>query len=206
MKPNQKYSTLAKNQQIKKTVAALSKNGFKTEVVGNKEEARRKALELIPRDSEVFIMTSQTLDTIGLASEINESGNYDAVRPKLWSMDRNTQAKEMAKLGATSDWTIGSVHAVTEAGQVLVVSQSGSQLPAYAYSSRNVVWVIGTQKIVKNIDEGIKRIYEYALPLENERAQKAYGFGSGVNKILIINKEIKPDRIHIIFVKEKLGF
>ena len=123
------------------------------------------------------------------------------------SMDRKTQGREMQKIGATPDWTIGSVHAVTEEGQVLIASNTGSQLPAYAYGSSHVIWVVGTQKIVKNIDQGIKRVYEHSLPLESERAKKAYGVpGSFVSKILIVNKEISPGRVVIIFINEKLGF
>ncbi len=99
------------------------------------------------------------------------------------------------------------MHAVTEDGKVLIASNSGSQLPAYAYGSGHVIWVVGAQKIVKNLDEGIKRIYEHSLPLESERARKAYGVpGSAVNKLLIINKEIIPGRITMILTKEKLGF
>lgn len=101
---------------------------------------------------------------------------------------------------------MGSVHAVTQDGHILIASNSGSQLPAYAYSAAHVIWVVGTQKIVKNIEEGMKRIYEYCLPLEDARAQKAYGVGSAVNKLLIVNVEKVPGRITIILVKEKLGF
>ena len=122
-------------------------------------------------------------------------------------MDRNTQGLEMQRLGAAPEFVIGSVHAVTQDGKVMIASNSGSQLPAHAYGSSNVIWVVGIQKIVKNIDEGFKRIYEHSLPLESERARKAYNMpGSFVSKILIINKEIKPGRITIIFVPEILGF
>ena len=112
----------------------------------------------------------------------------------------------MQKLGAAPEWVVGSVHAVTEEGAVLIASASGSQLPAYAFGSSHVIWVVGAQKLVKNFDEGIKRLYEYSFPLEDERARKVYGMGSGVNKILVINKEWMEGRITMIIVKEKLGF
>ncbi len=95
---------------------------------------------------------------------------------------------------------------MTQTGQVLIASNTGSQLSPYAYGARHVVWVVGTQKIVKDFAEGLQRINEYSLPLENERAQQAYGKGSNVSKILIVNKEVQPGRITIILVKEKLGF
>ena len=206
MKPNPNFSKLATAKQIQRTVKTLQANGFKAEVVANGQEAEKKVLKLIPQGAEVFTMSSQTLEAIGIAKEINESGRYEAVRPKLMSMDSNTQAREMRKLAAAPDFVIGSVHAVTEDGKLLIVSNSGSQLGSYAYAGGKVIFVLGTQKIVKNVDEGIRRINEYSYPLEDERAQKAYGMRSGVNKLLIINKEINPERIHIILVKENLGF
>jgi len=112
----------------------------------------------------------------------------------------------MAKIGAAPDWVVSSVHAVTEDGHLLIASNTGSQLSAEAYAGGRVILVVGTQKIVKDNNEGIRRIYEYCLPLEDERARKVYGMGSNVSKILIINKEIFPKRITVILVKEKLGF
>ena len=155
-------------------------------------------------------MTSITLDEIGVSKEINESGNYDSVRNKLNKLDRNTQHREMQQLGAAPEWAIGSVHAVTEDGKILIASNTGSQLPGYAYGSSHVIWVVSTQKIVNNLDEGMERIYDYVLPLETLRARKAYGlpdtFNSNVSKLLLITKEVSPNRITLIFVKEKLGF
>ena len=151
-------------------------------------------------------MSSQTLDVIGISKEIEESGNFDSVRKKLLSMDRNTQGSEMRKLGAAPDWAVGSVHAVTEDGKVVVASATGSQLPGYAYGAGRVIWVVGTQKLVRNLDEAMKRIHEYVFPLEDARARKVYGMGSNVSKLLIVNKEFAPGRITLIFAKEKLGF
>lgn len=197
---------MASEESINKTALALEANNMKVLVVENREEAKRQVLELLPQNSEVFTMSSVTLDETGIAKEINESGKYNAVRLKLFAMDRNTQGREMAKLGAAPDWVISSVHAVGEDGHLLIASNSGSQLSSEAYGGGKVIFVVGTQKIVKDTEEGLRRIYEYCLPLEDERARKVYGMGSNVSKILIINKEIMPERITVILVKEKLGF
>lgn len=197
---------LASEAKIEKTILALKENGIEAFVVENGEEAKKKVLELLPKGAEVMKMSSVTLDTINLSKEIEESERFNSVRKKLLSMNKEKQGSEMRKLGAAPEIAVGSVHAVTEDGKVLIASASGSQLPAYAYGSGKVIWVVGTQKIVKNTDEGIKRIYEYSFPLEDERARKAYGMGSGVNKMLIINKELNAGRIILIFVKENLGF
>lgn len=203
MTRNKYYGKLATDAVIQKTAKALRENNFSVIIFENGEEAKKKVLELIPNGVEVFTMSSQTLEAIGLAKEINESGRFDAVRAKLSSMDKG---RERAKLGAAPEWVVASVHAVTQDGQLLIASNTGSQLSAEAYGAGNVVFVVGCQKIVNDTQDGVKRMYEYCLPLENERAKKAYGVGSTVNKILIINKEVVPKRITVVLVKEKLGF
>lgn len=201
-----RWDKLANKQIIEKTITALRENGIEAEVVENGERAKQKVLQLIPQDSEVMTMTSQTLEAIGLDKEINESGQYNAVRPKLTAMDRNTQSREMAKLVAAPDWVVSSIHAVTEDGHLLIASNTGSQLSAEAYGGGKIIFVVGTQKIVRDLEDGLKRIYEYSLPLEDARAKKVYGMPSAVNKILIINKEVMLERITVILVKENLGF
>ena len=109
-------------------------------------------------------------------------------------------------MGGAPDYAAGSVHAVTEDGQVLIVSNTGSQLGPYASGAGNIIWVVGAQKIVKDLDEGLQRIYEYCLPREKVHMQQLYNTGTGVNKILIVNKEFRPNRITMIIVKEELGF
>jgi acyl-CoA hydrolase len=155
-------------------------------------------------------MTSITLEDIGLARAINESGKYNSVRIALNGMDQKTQVREMRKLGSGPDFTVGSAHAVTEDGFVIVASMTGSQLPAYAYGAGSVIWVVGAQKIVRNVDEGLRRIREYVVGRESARARKAYGlpetFSSYPNKILLFNREIQPGRAKIIIVNEVLGF
>ena len=200
------FSQLALDESINKVKDALQKNGIEVLVAENGAKAKEKVLEMIPEGSEIMNMTSATADSLGLAEEITESAKYNSVRNKFKTMDPKTQGQDMKKLGAAPEWAIGSVHAVTEDGKVIVASATGSQLPAYAYGSAHVIWVVGAQKIVKDLAEGFKRIYEYVLPLENERAMKAYGQPSSVNKLLIFNKEVTIGRITMIIVKEKFGF
>jgi hypothetical protein len=200
------WTQLADEETVLKTIDSLKKENFEVLVVENGSEVRGKVLEIIPKGAEVMTASSKTLEQTGLAKEINESGNYDSVKAKLMKMDRATQGREMQKLGAAPEWVMGSIHAVSVDGHIYVASATGSQLGAYAYGSAHVIWVVGTQKIVKDENEAMKRIYDYCLPKELER-QMALGSptGSNVAKILIINKEFKPGRVTIIFVKENLG-
>lgn len=201
------WTTIPDQSVIAKTIDALKVNNIDALVVENGEQAKLKALELIPEGAEVMTMTSATVDTIGLSKEINESGKFNAVKPKLYALDPNTQKREQKRLGTAPEYVVGSVHAVTQDGKVLVATNSGSQIPAYVYGSDHVIWIVGAQKITANLDEGMKRLEEYVLPLESERAHKAYGVpGSQISRLLITNKEPMPGRTTIIFVKEALGY
>lgn len=201
------FTKLATQEQIDKVIRALNENGIEVVIAENKNDAKEKVLDMIPKGSEVMDMTSVSLLESGITEEIEKSGKYISVKNKLYSLDRETQKKEMNILGATSDYSLGSVHAVTEGGEVVIASNTGSQIPAYAYGSPKVIWVVGTQKIVKDMNMAMKRVCDYVLPLESDRAHKAYGVsGSNVSKILILNKEITPKRITMILVKEKIGF
>ena len=121
-------------------------------------------------------------------------------------MNRETQGREMRKLVGSPDFAAGSVQAVTEDGRVMIASRTGSQLGPYAISAGKVIWVVGAQKIVKNLDEGFRRIEEYCVPLEEEHLQKRYKVSTELNKVLIINREFRPNRVTMIMVKEEIGF
>lgn len=199
------YSKTASQEEVGRATEALRANGFNPVVVGSGAEAKAKVFELIPEGSKVMNMTSITLQSIGVDKEILESGKYDALALKV--RDEKTSEGEKRAMGAAPDFVIGSVHAITQNGEIIIASATGSQLPAYAYGAKKAIFVVGIQKIVENIEEGTKRIDEYVLPLESDRARKAYGVsGSVVAKLLILNKELQPDRIHVVIVNESLGF
>ncbi len=201
------WNTPAPEEAVEKTILALKKNNIAAFVVADEDAAREKALFLIPDAAEVMEMTSVTLDALGMAEALRAEGKFTLVRDRLAKMNRETQHQEMQELGAAPQVAIGSVHAVTEDGSVVIASNTGSQLPAYAYGADKVIWVVGTQKIVPNLDAAFKRVYEHSLPLESERAKKAYGVpGSAVNKLLVVNKENTDGRLTIIFVNKVLGF
>ena len=201
-----RFNTLADEPRTLRTAAALEASGFTVRRAADAAEAKRIVLGLIPDGAQVHQGASASLDDIGITAAVAESGRYDAIRPRLWSMDRQTQRDQIRRLGAAPDVMLGSVHAVTESGSLVTASSSGSQLGPYVSGAGQVILVVGTQKIVSTVDEGLRRIDEYALPLEDARAQAAYGFHSAVNKVLIINRETAPGRITVVLVDEVLGF
>lgn len=203
-----KFSQLATEAVLNRTIAALKGNNIDSIVVSNKEEAKEKVLQMIPDGAQVMTMSSVTVDATGIPQAINESGKHVSVKKELAELSRETHHRQMQQMGSAPEYSIGSVHAVTQDGKVVVASNTGSQLPAYAYGADKVIWVVGTQKIVLDLDQAMKRIYDYVLPLESVRLNKQYNITSGsfVSKLLIFNRELAPGRVTVVFVREVLGF
>jgi hypothetical protein len=177
-----RYSQAASEEKVNKAVKALEANGFKVKVVDNLDQLRGEVINLIPNGSEVFTATSRTLDEAGLTDELN-SEKYKSVRDMFMPLyGQEDKQNEMKRIGSASDYALGSVHAVTEEGQVVIASASGSQLPNYVYGAKNFIWTVGSQKLVKDLNEAFDRIETYAFHLEDERAQQAYGANSSPTK------------------------
>ena len=202
---NEEFNRLASNQQIERTVRALEANGVHTIVAETGDGARQYVMSLIPAGARVYNPPSRTVDQLGLRAAIESSTSFQSLHSRLHALDRVTQRAEIRKLVSSPDVVIGSVHAITEKGEVLIASASGSQLSSIASGADKVIWVVGTQKLVSTLEEGFRRIREYSYPLENIRAQQVYGRPSAINKILIVKGEI-PGRITIVLVKRNLGF
>jgi hypothetical protein len=200
------FSKLASLATILEVAQALERHGIDATVVDSGEAARSAVQALLPVGAEVFNNTSRTLEVIGVAEDIERSGLYQPLRPRLYQMDREMQGREMRQVSAAPDWVVGSVHALTEDGALVIASASGSQLGPIVSGAGHVILVVGGQKIVPDLESAVRRIYEYCLPLEDLRARQAYGVASGVNHVLIVNQAIVPGRITAILVNESLGF
>lgn len=200
-----RWATIPADDRIEGTAAALREHGFTVVRAADRAEAKRLVLDMLPEGAEVHQGASTTLEDLGITDAITGSGRYDALQPRIWSMDRATQAEDIRRLSAAPTYMLGSVQALTETGSALVASNSGSQIGPYASGAREVIWVVGTHKIVADVDEGLRRIEEYAFPLEDARAQVAYGIHTAINKVLIVNAD-RPGRTTIVLVDEVLGF
>jgi L-lactate utilization protein LutC len=201
-----RFATPAEDARVVRTAEALRANGMTVLRAADGGVAKKLVLDLIAEGSQVHQGASQSLDALGITEELEKSGRYDAVRPRTYSMDRAVQADEIRRLTASPDVMLGSVHAVTETGSLVAASLSGSQLGPYASGAGRVILVVGTQKIVPDLEHALRRIDEYAFPLEDARAQAAYGVHSAVNKVLIIHREFAPGRITVVLCDEVLGF
>ena len=203
--PNPEFERPADRARLEDTAQALRARGFQAHVADSAEHARELVLAAVPAGAEVHTALSETLAQLGITGEIEESGRYQSIRVRLKALDRETQGRDMRKLGAAPDYILGSAHAITDDGDILVASGSGSQLGAYAYAGGHVILVVGHQKLVRDIGEGLHRIREYSLPREYERMQKAGYPGTLLAKTLIIHHE-PSDGISVILVPATLGF
>ncbi len=204
--PRRDFSAAADADTIERTAEALRAGGFAVSIAADRDEARGLILALVPEGAEVHSGSSVTLDELGVTAEIERSGRYQALRPRLWSMDRELQGQEIRKLGAAPDVWLNSAHAVTEAGEIVIASATGSQLGPIASGAGRVILAIGAQKLVPDLSTGLRRIEEHSLPLEDARSRAAYGWPSGVNKVLILRREVMPGRTTVVLIREFIGY
>ncbi len=204
-----KYDTLADEKTLAKTVAALAEHGFEGIVVKNKAEALEKIKTLIPEDASVMNGSSVTLEEIGFVDYL-KSGNHgwNNLHEAILKEEDKAKRALLRKQSVLSDFYLGSVHALAETGELVIASNTGSQMPHIVFTSQNLIFVVGTQKIVPDLDQALNRLEEYVVPLEDAHMQTLYKQGTTLSKIVIFKRQspmIKRN-IKVILVQEKLGF
>jgi len=208
---NQKaWDLLPNSQKIEQTSEALRSNGFKVDLVANGKEALEKIRSLIPEGASVMTGSSTTLDQIGFVSLLKSgTQRWVNLKEKVFLEKDPEKRMELGRRATLADYFLGSVQAVTVSGQLVVGSGTGSQIAAYAFEAKNVIFVVGTHKITLDLNEALRRLREYCVPLEDGR-MKRLGFpGPVLSKIFIYEKEPHPATLfnaYVILVNEQLGF
>lgn len=203
------YNQLASAQSIQTTIAQLATHNIEGTVVATKEEALAKLKELIPAGASVMNGSSVTLETIGFVDYL-KSGEHKWNNMHESIVAEKDPAKQAAlrQQATHSDYYLGSVHALSETGEFVIASNTGSQLPHIVFTSPNLIFIVGAQKIVPSLAEAMKRLEEYVVPLEEKHMQDKYNVATYPNKILIFKGEVamKQRKIRVIIVSEALGF
>lgn len=202
------YTSIPTREKIDKVLITFNDRNIKGIFVNSKKEALDAIFEIIPNDSEIATGSSESLREIGFLDVLKQKQhNWKNVKDNLFAEVDHLKREELRRESILADYNIQSCHAITEKGQLVIASGMGNQISAIAYASKNIVFVVGAQKIVKNLDEAFERIRNYVMPLENERMKKI-GFkkGTTLGKILIFEKEIREREIHVIIVNENIGF
>jgi hypothetical protein len=198
------FATAADAGQLDRAAKALGERGFAAHVVDTVAAARVLVRSQIPDGAAVFTASSETLRLSGIAADIDETGEVRSVRRE--ADDPGDDVLARIRLGATPDVVVGSVHAVTEDGYLVVASASGSQLAPYASGAARAIWVVGAQKVVPDLETALRRVRAYSLPKEWRRLREAYGHTSFIGKVLILEREALPERGVVILIREPIGF
>ena len=203
------YTTLASQSSINKAIGALKIRGVEATVVENRAEALSVIKQIIPTGASVMNGSSRTLEEIGFVDYLKSNEHqWNNLHKAILEEDDKEKRGQLRRQSVLSDYYLGSVHAAAETGQLVIASNSGSQLPHIVYTSPNLIFLVGAQKITPNLDAAITRVREYVLPLEDKRMKEAGAPGSAISKLLIFEKEPKflGRKVFVIFVNEKLGF
>ena len=199
------FAAPASEVELDAVAGRLRDRNYEVVIVNNGEQARAEVLKRIPEGASIQSGKSKTLEDAGIFKELMENERYDFIRRKTMKMDRRTQMPEIQKMGATPDVMINSAHAVTEAGQIVVTSASGSQLGPIASGAGKVIFVIGSQKIVPDLSTAFRRIEEYVFPYEDARLREQLGVGTKIARTLILDQDFLPGRSTVILVREPIG-
>lgn len=204
-----KYDELATQDSVTKTIEMLATHNVSAELVQTGKEALDKIKTLIPAGASIMNGSSVTLEQIGFV-ELLKTGNHqwNNVHAVIIAEQDKVKQAQLRKHALSSDYYLGSVHAMSESGEFIVASNTGSQLPHIVYSSQNLIFVVGAQKIVPSLAEAFKRLEEYVVPLEDKHMQEKYGVGTAISKIVVFKQENKMTgrNVHVILVNEKIGF
>ncbi|HVZ75835.1 MAG TPA: lactate utilization protein [Candidatus Paceibacterota bacterium] len=203
------YDTLASDASLEKTAASLKEHNFEPEILNTKEEALERIKALIPAGASVMNGASRTLDEIGFVGHL-QSGDHDwhNLHEAILSEQDPAEQQKLRRMSVVSDFYLGSVHALSETGEMVIASNTGSQLPHLVYTSPNIILVVSTKKITPTLGDALARLNEFVVPLEDDRLMKQHNMHTTHAKTLIMHRE-NPNmgrHIHVLLVKEKLGF
>ncbi len=205
------YTQLASEESITKVVVGLKERGFEPMVVATKEEALEKIKELIPAGASVMNGASKTLEQVGYIEYLKAGQHpWRNLHASILAEKDPAAQQVLRRQSLTSDYYLGSVHGLAQTGEMLIASNTGSQLPHIVYSSPNLILVVSTQKIVPTLEDAHKRLWEHVVPLEDVRMKEVYGPESGTNvsKVFEFRKEqaFNGRKVYVLLVKESLGF
>jgi len=201
------WTKIPSDQILSSTINAMKEKNFNPVLVNSKEDALKKIKELIPDGASVMTGSSTTLYQIGFMDDyIKNKTPWKNLGPEIFNEKDPKKQAILRRNSVIANYFIASVNAITETGELVLCDFSGSRTTAFPFAAEHLIVVVGYQKITPNIQEAMRRVREYVFPLENERAKKAYGYGSGFGKWVIMEKEIIPQRVTVILVKDSLGF
>ena len=198
---------LPTEEAVETAAENLEANGFEVIVADSTEEALETIQSQIPAGASVMNGHSTTLEEIGFADYLSESDHeWESLADEIWSIDDDAKRQAARREAQTADNFLGGINAISQTGELVAADRSGSRIGAYPFAASNVVIVSGVNKIVPTIDDALDRLESVAYPLENERAQEAYGVDSAIAKELIFRQELEEGRTTVVLIRDQLGY
>ena len=191
---------------IQRTVEGLKSRNVDAVVAENGDQARELLIGMIPAGAEVFKSTSETLDSIGYSDFIRETDRYKNLYMEIAAEPDRDRQRELRRLASVAEYYVGSVHAIAETGEVIVASGSGSQLGAYVFGAKYVIWVAGVQKICPTLEDALARVKGFSVERHHQWAVSQGRPAAPLGKLTIFENEQNPDRIKMVLIKESLGW
>ena len=201
----QEFTTPASEQTLEALAERLRQRNLTAVLVDDAAAARDEVLARLPAGAEVGSAKLKTLDDIGVFEAVHGAGGYDAIRNRYMKMDRETEGDAIRKLMASPDFELGSVHAVTTDGVLVVASASSSQLGPYASGAGKLILVVGSQKVVPDLETALRRIRDHVLPYEDDLVMSRMGVHTILAKVLLIEREWDATRTTVMLVREPVG-
>ena len=198
---------LPDDETVEETVANLKERGFDVIVVDDADEALKTVTARIPDGVSVMNGHSTTLEEIGFDEFLSEGDHdWESLPDQIWSIDDDAERQTARRESQTADYFLGGINAVAQTGELVAADLSGSRIGAYPFAAGNVVIVTGANKVVPTLSDAFDRLESVAYPLENERAQEAYGAESAIAKQLVYRRETEEGRTTVVLVREQLGY
>jgi L-lactate utilization protein LutB len=202
-----RWSRLPESSTVEKTVRAIESRNVRVILAETGKEALDAVIDLIPEGAEVMNGYSTTLIEIGYdrALEENRKGWRDYHVTVTAENDREKR-HALRRKSVAAEYFLSGVQAIAESGEIVGCDKTGSRVGAWPHAAAHLILVCGTNKIVPTLDEALRRCREYALPLENQRAQRAYGTPSAIGKYVILADEVEEGRITLVLIREEFGY
>jgi hypothetical protein len=204
---DESYDQLPDEETVQETVENLEARGFDVVVVDTAEEALDELVDAIPAGASVMNGHSTTLEEIGFVDYLNgDDHDWENLAGQVWGIDDDEERNQFRREAQAADYFLGSVNAIAETGELVAADASGSRVGAYPFAAGNLLLVSGVNKVVDDLDAALDRVEEFVFPLEDARAQDAYGVGSVVAKQLIYRHENEAGRTTVVLVRDDLGY
>jgi hypothetical protein len=202
-----KWNNIPTRKVVDSTAEAIRGRGMNVQIVNTKQEAMDAVKSLIPSGGEIAKGSSTTLEEIGFFDYINsEECTWVDLYREAWSEEDGDKRHYMLTKANSSDYFVGSVNAVSQNGELVAVGGSGAGISSYPFSAKHLILAVGTHKITKDLEEGMRRVREHFFPMENKRIKHKYGLSHKAGKWVIIENEVRKDRTTVILIHEKVGF